>query len=54
MKVRYNDKSPMENHHLAAAWTLLNSPEFNILAGLGKEARSQMRKLIIELVLATE
>ncbi len=50
----YNDKSPMENHHLAAAWALLNQPDFNILAQLDKPTRSQMRKLIIDLVLATE
>ena len=29
LAVRYNDRSPMENHHLAAAFGLMKLPEFN-------------------------
>ncbi len=54
VQVLYNDKSPMENHHLAAAFALINKPEYDVLAGVSKEARAAMRKLIIELVLSTE
>eukprot|EP00798_Chlamydomonas_sp_ICE-L_P014589 gene14589-20640_t len=60
----YNDKSPMENHHLAAAFTLMNSPEFNFMSKMPKKTwdtmRNQiidpdtMRNQIIDLVLATD
>ncbi len=51
----YNDRSPMENHHASAACTLLEHPELNFLqAGLTKAEQQQMRRLVIDLVLATE
>lgn len=31
LAVLYNDRSPMENHHLAASFQLLNSEEFNFM-----------------------
>ena len=34
LAVRYNDKAPMENHHLAAAFALMKSNEFNFLRRL--------------------
>jgi hypothetical protein len=54
LAVRYNDRSPMENHHLAGAWSLLKQPELNCLSGLSKPLWDKLRKLIIDLVLATE
>ncbi len=48
------DKSPMENHHLAAAFELLLQPEYNCLKGLSKTQWDKLRKLVIDLVLATE
>ncbi len=48
------DKSPMENHHLAAAFELLLQPEYNFLKGLSKQQWDKLRKLVIDLVLATE
>ena len=53
-QVLYNDRSPMENHHLAASWALLMQPQYNFVGGMGKEAVAKMRKLLIELVLSTE
>ncbi len=44
----------MENHHLAAAFELLLQPEYNCLKGLSKAQRDKLRKLVIDLVLATE
>lgn len=35
----YNDKSPLENHHLAAAFELLQTPGFNCLAKLAPALR---------------
>jgi hypothetical protein len=51
---RYNDKAPLENHHLAAAFYLMRKPEYNFLAGLPKAEADRFRKLVIELVLATD
>ncbi|MEW5319802.1 MAG: hypothetical protein WDW38_010929 [Sanguina aurantia] len=56
LAVVYNDISPLENHHLAATFTLLRQPGLDFLAGsnLGKQEQVQLRKLIIELVLASD
>lgn len=48
------DKSPMENHHLAAAFEVLLQPEYNCLKHLSKTQWDKLRKLIIDLVLSTE
>ena len=45
LALRYNDKAPMENHHLAAAFSLLSRPEYNFLAGLPKTDFSRLRKV---------
>lgn len=54
LAILYNDRSPMENHHLAAAFTLLNNPAYNFMAGVPQRQREYMRKLVIDLVLATD
>jgi hypothetical protein len=54
LAVRYNDRAPMENHHLAAAWALLKRADCSCLAGLSKAEWEGVRKLVIELVLATD
>ncbi|GBF94222.1 hypothetical protein Rsub_06492 [Raphidocelis subcapitata] len=54
LAVIYNDKSPLENHHLAAAFTLLQQPEFNFTSVLSKPQAEKFRKAVIELVLATD
>lgn len=50
----YSDKSPMEHHHLASLFTLLKKPQLSILSHLSKEERATIRKIIIELVCATD
>ena len=45
LALRYNDKAPMENHHLAAAFTLLSCPEFNFLSGMPKAELHRLRKV---------
>jgi hypothetical protein len=52
--ILYNDKSVLENHHCAAAWTELMRPDQNILANCSKESYQLVRKMVIELVLATD
>ncbi len=50
----YTDRSPMENHHLAAAFALLKLPEMNWLSNLSKQSWAKIRSLVIDLVLCTE
>ena len=44
----------MESHHLAAAFRELLQPHHNFLAHLAKGDRDGVRKLVIDLVLATD
>lgn len=39
----YNDRSPMEQHHLAAAFTLLQQADMNFLAGLPDDMQVRRR-----------
>ena len=46
--------SPLENHHLAAAFTVLQQPDYNFAAALPKAQAERFRRVVIELVLATD
>jgi len=50
----YNDESVLENHHLAVAFKLLQNEEMDILATLSKKQRMTLRKMVIDMVLATD
>ena len=50
----YNDESVLENHHLAVAFKLLQNPGCDILASLSAKQRQTMRKMTIDMVLATD
>ncbi|XP_064105174.1 cGMP-inhibited 3',5'-cyclic phosphodiesterase 3A-like isoform X2 [Macrobrachium nipponense] len=53
--VLYNDRSVLENHHAAAAWSLfLSKPEFNFLCHLDRAEFKRFRFLVIEAILATD
>uniref|UniRef100_A0A671UVJ5 Phosphodiesterase n=1 Tax=Sparus aurata TaxID=8175 RepID=A0A671UVJ5_SPAAU len=53
--VLYNDRSVLENHHAAAAWSLyLSRPEFNFLVNLDHVEFKRFRFLVIEAILATD
>ena len=53
--VRYNDKSVLENFHVAETFNLINSHvEYNIFSDLDKTESSLMRKKIIQCVLSTD
>uniref|UniRef100_A0A8C9V1D6 Phosphodiesterase n=1 Tax=Scleropages formosus TaxID=113540 RepID=A0A8C9V1D6_SCLFO len=54
LAVRYNDISPLENHHCAVAFQILSLPECNIFANVDPEAFKQLRQAIITLILATD
>lgn len=50
----YNDHSVLENHHLCSAFTLLKTRDLDILASLTSEQYSDIRTLVIDMVLATD
>ena len=52
--LRYNDISVLENHHLAAAFTVINKEENNILENIDIDRYQEMRKSIINIVLNTD
>ncbi|KAL6764769.1 3'5'-cyclic nucleotide phosphodiesterase [Haematococcus lacustris] len=54
LAILYNDRAPLENHHLAAAFQLLRKPDYNFLPDLTKAEYDKLRKTIIDLVLATD
>ncbi|XP_037380791.1 high affinity cGMP-specific 3',5'-cyclic phosphodiesterase 9A isoform X1 [Talpa occidentalis] len=54
LAVRYNDISPLENHHCAVAFRILAQPECNIFSNLPADAFRQIRQAMITLILATD
>ncbi|XP_035283626.1 cGMP-inhibited 3',5'-cyclic phosphodiesterase A isoform X4 [Anguilla anguilla] len=53
--VLYNDRSVLENHHAASAWSLFMSrPEYNFLLNLDHMEFKRFRFLVIEAILATD
>ncbi|XP_059141069.1 cGMP-inhibited 3',5'-cyclic phosphodiesterase 3A-like [Physella acuta] len=53
--VLYNDRSVLENHHAAAAWSLLlNEPKNYFITGLEAAEFKRFRYLVIEAILATD
>jgi cAMP-specific phosphodiesterase 4 len=50
----YNDESVLENHHLAVAFKLLQEENCDILVNLSKKQRQSFRKMVIDMVLATD
>jgi len=49
-----NDKAPNESHHLSAAFRILRHQDCNFLHRMPLAQQQQLRKLIIEMVLATD
>ncbi|KTF75061.1 hypothetical protein cypCar_00042475, partial [Cyprinus carpio] len=54
LAVRYNDISPLENHHCAVAFQIISMPECNIFANVEPDSFKQIRQAIITLILATD
>ncbi|XP_034561801.1 calcium/calmodulin-dependent 3',5'-cyclic nucleotide phosphodiesterase 1C [Notolabrus celidotus] len=51
----YNDRAVLENHHVSAAYRLLqDDEEMNILSNLSKDDWRELRTLVVEMVLATD
>ncbi|XP_063292824.1 high affinity cGMP-specific 3',5'-cyclic phosphodiesterase 9A-like [Pelobates fuscus] len=54
LAIRYNDISPLENHHCAVAFQILAQPENNIFSNISHDLFKQIRQSIIRLILATD
>lgn len=54
LALRYNDISPLENHHCSVAFRVLESAECNILASLDAATYRTVREGIIRCILATD
>ncbi|XP_023382041.1 high affinity cGMP-specific 3',5'-cyclic phosphodiesterase 9A, partial [Pteropus vampyrus] len=54
LAVRYNDISPLENHHCAVAFQILARPECDIFANVQPDGFKQIRQGMITLILATD
>ncbi|XP_076027542.1 dual specificity calcium/calmodulin-dependent 3',5'-cyclic nucleotide phosphodiesterase 1A [Genypterus blacodes] len=51
----YNDRAVLENHHVSAAYRLLQGDgDMNILSNLSKDDWRELRALVVEMVLATD
>merc|ERR1719237_185839 len=54
LALMYNDESVLENHHLAVAFKLLQNNDCDIFVNLTKKQRQTLRKMVIDMVLATD
>ncbi|XP_065431716.1 3',5'-cyclic-AMP phosphodiesterase 4A isoform X3 [Chrysemys picta bellii] len=54
LALMYNDESVLENHHLAVGFKLLQEENCDIFQSLGKPQRQMLRKMVIDMVLATD
>jgi len=43
LAIRYNDISPLENHHCAVAFQILSNPETNIFANVDQATFKRIR-----------
>lgn len=50
----YNDESVLENHSLAVAFKVLQNENYDIFANLNQKQRASLRKMTIDMVLATD
>ena len=54
LAIMYNDESVLEQHHLAVAFKLLQEKDCDMFTSLSKKQRSTLRKIVIDMVLATD
>lgn len=54
LALMYNDESVLENHHLAVGFKLLQEENCDIFQNLTKRQRQSLRKMVIDMVLATD
>lgn len=54
LALRYNDISPLENHHCSVAFNILEDPSANLFASFSTEMYKSVREGIIRCILATD
>uniref|UniRef100_A0A6G1SHM3 Phosphodiesterase n=1 Tax=Aceria tosichella TaxID=561515 RepID=A0A6G1SHM3_9ACAR len=54
LALMYNDESVLENHSLAVAFKLMQEPDCDFLENLNKKQRQTLRRMTIDMVLATD
>uniref|UniRef100_A0A3B4CHI0 Phosphodiesterase n=1 Tax=Pygocentrus nattereri TaxID=42514 RepID=A0A3B4CHI0_PYGNA len=54
LALMYNDASVLENHHLAVGFKLVQEENCDIFQNLSKKQRQSLRKMVIDMVLATD
>ena len=54
LAIRYNDQSVLENHHCSTAFRLMRKPHMQVLASMSKNIATEIRKTIIQCVMATD
>jgi hypothetical protein len=54
LAILYNDRSILENHHAAQAFITIQKPENNIFAAFKPVDFSNLRKIMLELILSTD
>ena len=54
LALTYNDESVLENHHCATGFKLMKNAKCNVFVNFSSKAYSMTRRLIIDLVLATD
>lgn len=54
LAMRYNDKSPLENHHASMCFQVMSKPECNVLVNTSNDMYRYLRSTIIRVILATD
>eukprot|EP00899_Mesostigma_viride_P009846 jgi/Mesvir1/18863/Mv10515-RA.3 len=54
LALRYNDLAVLENYHVSEAFFLMAEVDLNILEGLNKDDFKYLRRIVIEIVLASD
>jgi len=54
LAIMYNDKSVLENYHVAEAFKLMQSPAHNLLHALDAKQYREIRSQVVRMVLATD
>jgi len=54
LALRYNDRSPLEQHHISKLFAIIFKHKLNIFESIGPEVFNDIRHIIIECILATD
>eukprot|EP01136_Pigoraptor_vietnamica_P033597 Opistho-1_new@96621 len=54
LAIRYNDVSPLENHHCSVAFQIISEPAANVFENLDKDMYNKVRAGTIKCILATD